>query len=169
MARVLTFVAVLALAGAALAAGVVHLGWECYALNFRYPADPRNPYVYAHTSTDTLKLAAQIERFSRVSPEGHRMMIHVVTPENYWPLPWYLRRFDRDRVGYWQESDVWARDTSRLPPPSVIILTAQVMETVDRHLGGDYHKGILFGLRPGVLLYVYVREDLWQAFLRAAS
>ena len=40
-----------------------------------------------------------LERLAEVSPEGHAMTIHVVTPENYWPLPWYLRRFEQ--VGWW--------------------------------------------------------------------
>ena len=51
----------------------VHLGWESYWLNFRLSADQRNPYVYAHTSSDVLNLAAQMERLARVAPEGHEM------------------------------------------------------------------------------------------------
>jgi uncharacterized protein (TIGR03663 family) len=146
-----------------LAAGLTHLGREAYALSFRYCADQRNPYVYAHTSPDVLNLARQMERLAEVAPEGHSLTIHVVTPENYWPLPWYLRRFDSARVGYWQDASAWSRDAARLPRPAVVILTSDVQPTVDAALRGDYNRQMLFGLRPGVLLSVYVRDDLWQA------
>jgi len=153
------------LAGLLLAAAVAHLGRECYLLNFRFPADQRNPYVYAHTSTDVLNLAAQMERLAGVSAEGHAMVIHVVTPENYWPLPWYLRQFDADRVGYWQDVKSWWDDTRQHPPPSVILLAPELQPEVDAKLRTAYNRQMIFGLRPEVFLAGYVREDLWEAFL----
>lgn len=157
------------LAGAVLIAGVGHLGWETYWLNFRLHADQRNPYVYAHTSADVLNLAKQMERLARAAPDGHAMVIHVVAPENIWPLPWYLRRFDRNHVGYWQDPAAWSRDSAESPPPSVIILTPEAQPAVDAHLRAEYNRQMLFGLRPGVFLSVYVREDLWQAFVGGAK
>jgi len=97
------------------------------------------------------------------------MVIQVVTTENYWPLPWYLRSFNRDHVGYWQDPARWQRETSRQPPPSVIILTGEVQPYVDAHLRAAYNKQMIYGLRPGVLLSVYAREDVWQKFLSAAE
>jgi uncharacterized protein (TIGR03663 family) len=157
------------LASGLLIAGAVHLGWETYWLSFRLYADQRNPYVYAHTSSDVLHLAAQIERLARAAADGHEMAIHVVTAENYWPLPWYLRRFDRNRVGYWPDAAAWARDAAGRPPPSLILLTPDAQATVDDHLRKAYNKQMIFGLRPGVLMSVYVRDDLWQAFLTATA
>jgi uncharacterized protein (TIGR03663 family) len=167
--RVLPGRALKLLAGAILIAGAVHLGWESYWLNFRLYADQRNPYVYAHTSTDVLNLAAQVERLARVAPEGHDMTINVVTPENYWPLPWYLRRFNPDHVGYWDNVGDWSRQTAPYPPPCVILLTADIQPAVDARLRAGYAKQMIFGLRPGVLISVYVREDLWQAFIAAVQ
>ncbi len=162
-----------ALAAVGLAAGVAHLAWQCYALNFRYCADhQRNPWVYAHTSSNVLELASRMERLAGLSPDGHDMVIHVVTPENCWPLPWYLRRFNADRIGYWQDPAAWSKDTAQHPPPSVIILTPDVQEAVDAHLAASYtvsyNRQMLYGLRPEVFLSVYVRDDLWQKFLSAA-
>jgi uncharacterized protein (TIGR03663 family) len=160
-----------ALAAAVLAAGLAHLGWECYQLNFnvRLQADQRNPYVYAHTSTDVLNLAQQLERLAAVSPEGQDLVIHVVTPENYWPLPWYLRQFRRDHIGYWQDPAVWIQDTRQMPPPAVIMLTSAAQDQVDAHLRGSYNQQMMYGLRPGEPVMVYVREDLWRAFVAAAE
>jgi uncharacterized protein (TIGR03663 family) len=147
-----------------MAAGAVHLAWECYVLNFRLDNDERNPYVYAQTSADAVKLGQQIERLSHFSADGHDMVIHVVTPENYWPLPWYLRQFNRHRhVGYWHGEADWWNETNRLPPPAVIILAPELQPSIDAHLRAAYNRQMIYGLRPGVLLSVYVREDLWQA------
>jgi hypothetical protein len=99
------------------------------------------------------------------------MAIHVVTPENTWPLPWYLRKFDPHpwrqeyrSVGYWQDPARWANDIATLPPPAVIILTPDVQQTVNARLSTAYNQQMMFGLRPEVFVSVYVREDLWQAF-----
>ena len=152
-----------------LVAGAAHLGRESYQLNFRFFADLRNPYVYAHSSGDVVELAKQMERLAQASPDGHDLVIHVVTPENYWPLPWYLRQFNRNHIGYWQDVSAWRDDTRPYPPPPVIMLAAEVQAEVDAHLRAGYNQQMMYGLRPGVLLQVYVREDLWQAFTAAAA
>lgn len=159
------FMPLKAVAAGLLLAGAAHLGRQTYWLNFRLDADPRNPYVYAHTSRDVLNLAVQMERLARVSPRDHRMVIHVVMPENYWPLPWYLRQFDRDRVGYWQDPAVWAADVARGPAPEIVLLSPEVRSTVDAQLRSAYNQQMIFALRPGVFVSAYVREDLWRAFL----
>jgi uncharacterized protein (TIGR03663 family) len=146
-----------------LAAGLAHLGWQSYLLNFRFYAEGRNPWVYAATSPDVRNLAREIERIAAAAPNEQEMTIHVVTPDNYWPLPWYLRQFRPGQVGYWQDAAAWAEDSRRCPPPAVLILTADVQPVVDRALRASYNKQMIFGLRPGVLVTVYVREDLWRS------
>jgi predicted membrane-bound mannosyltransferase len=163
-----TLPAKIAVAGL-LAAGLWPLHGESQWFNGRLAADARNPYVYAHSSTDVKNLAAQAERLAAVSPAGHELIIHVVTPENYWPLPWYLRRFNRDHIGYWQDAEAWWRDTRTLPPPAVVILTSDVQESVDERLSGPYNRQMIYGLRPGVLLSVYVQQDLWDAMLASQA
>ena len=57
-----------------------------------YSADPRNPYVYNHTSHDVVKLGQTIRALAAKHPEGGNMPIIVYkAPEGGWPLPWYLR------------------------------------------------------------------------------
>jgi len=148
-----------------LAAAAAHLGWQAYLLSFRYYADARNPLNYAHPTKDILNLAARMEQLARAAPEGHDMMVHVVTPENYWPLPWYLRRFNQDHVGYWHDAGAWWEDVKGLPPPAVVILSQDVQAAVDDKLTGAYNRQSMYGLRPGVVLNVYAREDLWEAML----
>ena len=86
--------------GALLMVASAQLGWQACRASFPYCASPGNPYVYAQTSPDILKLVDKIEALARVSPDGHDLVVKVMSDhDSYWPLPWYLRRFTR--VGYW--------------------------------------------------------------------
>ena len=103
-----------ALAALALAAGMLQLGWQSYHLNFRFAADPRNPYCYAHTPPDLVRLAGRLDLAAQRLPAGHDMLIHVVA-DNFWPLPWYLRHFNPERVGYWRSAAEWAEQNRSAP------------------------------------------------------
>ena len=90
------------------------------------------------------------------------MIIKVITPENYWPLPWYLRQFNQDHVGYYHEvpADCDA---------SVILTTPDVQEALEERLKGSYNKQSIHGLRPGVFMPIYVEQSLWDALVEKWS
>jgi len=142
----------------ALVAGAVHLGWQAHRASFRFCVDQRNPYVYAHTSPDAMKLVRRVKEVAEVSPDGYGAIVKVITPTNYWPLPWYLRRFQTGHVGYYHEvpEDVDA---------SVIITSPDVAEAVEANARQAYNRMSTYGLRPGVLMSVWIREPLWDALV----
>ena len=87
-----------ALIGLVLAGGVVHLGWQAYQASYRYSSDPRNPYVYAHTSRDIFQIEKQVREVMALYPAAYPetypkepAVMQVFFLKNYWPLPWYLR------------------------------------------------------------------------------
>jgi len=145
-----------ALAGALLALAVCQLTGQAYRSAFVFHADTRNPYVYAQTSPDLVKLANRAEQIAAVHPDGHEMLVKVIVPDSdYWPLPWYLRRFGH--VGYWPAPPD--------EPDAAVIISAPELETsLDSRLRDSYQKEY-FALRPGVLLLTYIRSDLWEEFL----
>ena len=157
--------------GIVLAGLAAHLGWESYWLNFRLYADQRNPYVYAHTSTDVLNLTRHLDRLAQASPAGRDLLVKVISSENPWPLPWYLRKFDR--VGWWRigapdDADLaagWCQSVPDDADADVIIATTDLQAELDKRLRGSYNKQGIYGLRPGVLMMVYVDERLWETFL----
>lgn len=128
---------------------------------FLYSADTRNPYVYAHTSTALVRLVDQLEELARLHPDGREMRVDIVKPDgDYWPLPWYLRHFER--VGYWPA-----------PPSSiqaaVLITDPATAPHIAESLADDaYHAGFS-ALRPGVNLVYFVEHALWQALLEDRS
>ena len=78
-----------------LASAAAHLGWQAFSGSFRFAADPRNPYVYAHTGTDVFEIVGRLKDLARAHPDGSSMPLQIISRENLWPLPWYLRGFSR--------------------------------------------------------------------------
>lgn len=145
-----------AAACAVLLAGAAHLGWQAYRASFPFCADPRNPYVYAQTGTDSLRLVERVDALAEIHEQGRKMLIKVVTaPQDYWPLPWYLRKFSN--VGYWQEPPTDA-------DAPVVITSTELQPAIEKTLQRDYQVEY-YGLRPDVLLVAYIRRDLWDAFM----
>ncbi|MBM3305094.1 MAG: TIGR03663 family protein [Candidatus Aminicenantes bacterium] len=137
-----------------LAAGFLHLAWQGYRANFVGHSDPSNPYVYAQTSPDLLKLVEQVEEAAAGSPEGAAMLIKIVAPpDETWPLPWYLRRFTR--VGYWTDVE----EAGELGEADAVIASAAFADTVGERLGNGFRLSY-FGLRPEVVLALFVKRPL---------
>ncbi len=128
-----------------------HLAFQSVRGNSaRFECDERNPCVYSHTSRDAIRLSDRLHQIAAVSPDGKKMVVKFMSKE-YWPLPWYLR--DLPNVGYW--------DKPANPAGASIIISSPEFN-LDF---GDGWQTELFGLRPGVLLQVHIRRDLWQKFI----
>lgn len=160
LVRLARYVPLRALVGVGFAAGALHLGVQAYRANFVYYADTRNPYVYAHTSTDVLRLAQRVNDLAELHPDGRAMLVKVMAPgADYWPLPWYLRRLQQ--VGYW----TYVPDT---PDAPVVIASVELEDALAGRLCGLYQQEY-YGLRPEVLLTVYIRSDLWATFMESRA
>ena len=53
----------------AFALAAANLGWQAWRASVTYAADPRNPYVYAQTVPDTVRMAARIRELAAVHPD----------------------------------------------------------------------------------------------------
>ncbi|HUT08562.1 MAG TPA: flippase activity-associated protein Agl23 [Candidatus Latescibacteria bacterium] len=139
---------------AVLVPGFVNLAIQAYRADFIAHSDPANPYVYAQTSPDFLKLVAAVEKIAAASPEKKDLLIKVVAPpDETWPLPWYLRSFGR--VGYWTSAEA----AGAIGDAAVVIASAANVEKVAAALGDGYQQEF-YGLRPEVVLSLFIRRDL---------
>jgi len=148
------------------------LGLQAYMANRFFNIELGNPYVYAHTTKDVLKIARRVKEVSRVYPAGVDMPILVVCPDGYyWPLPWYLRSFKN--VGYYNDVN-----EIRTPAP-VVIASAGIQERLIGRLfeisrAGEKNLYVsLFDknieLRPQVELRGYITKDLWDEWQTSKS
>ncbi len=158
---------------AALVAAAGHLAWQAWRASFAAYEDPHNPYVYAHTTNDVPPLARRVEQIAAVHGDGKAMHVQVICPDDdYWPLPWYLRRLGR--VG-------WFGQVPEGPAAPLIITQPEMEPSLLKYLyldqpPGQRHlyvplaaaqEGQDWQLRPHVPLRAYVRLQLWEAYLAA--
>jgi uncharacterized protein (TIGR03663 family) len=135
-----------------------HLAGQAWRASVTYASDPRNPYVYAQTVPDAVRMATRIRELATLHPAGVRMLVSVLAPPHeQWPLPWYLRAMPH--VGYWTALD----DALALNAP-VIVASMDQTAALDGTLG-DRYVSEFYGLRPEVLLTLYVERELWERFL----
>jgi uncharacterized protein (TIGR03663 family) len=147
---------------AALAIASAQLGVQAWRAAVTYAADPRNPYVYAQTVPDAVRMAARIRDLSALDAHGAGLQVSVIaSPYEQWPLPWYLRTMPN--VGYWTAPG----DPVALQAP-VIVASIEFTPALDAALG-DRYVAEFYGLRPDVLQALYVERGLWDRFLAQAK
>ena len=131
-----------ALAAAALALTVA-LAHDTRLRVFLRSSDERNPYAYAHTVEDVLRLPERLDRIAKKNPAGRDLRIAVIATDA-WPLPWYLRRFPN--TGFWQPNqDPGLAD--------VYITSLEAAEPQAKRLGNRHAE--FFGIRPDVLALLW--------------
>ena len=141
-----------------LGVGVLHLALQARLLSqdLRFRADPKNPYIYAQTVWGTRDLVQRIEGIAKVAPEGHDTTIKVISPESYWPLPWYLRQFKR--AG-------WFEQLPGDPFAPIILTSAKLGAALDDKSNKAYIMTGYYELRPNIFLELYVERGLWEKFV----
>ncbi|MGD8453507.1 MAG: TIGR03663 family protein [Phycisphaerae bacterium] len=144
-----------------LTVGIAHLGVQTVRADGRFTNDPRNPYVYAHPVSDVLKLTGYIDRLARTQPADQPLVIHVIVP-NCWPLPWYLRH--HEHVGYWEDVPAGVGTGA-----GVVIASSRFADQLDPLLGDTCDVPRYYGLRRDETLVVYVRRDVYAAFVVAET
>jgi len=150
-----------------LAFGLLGLGLQAYVTSYIYYTSPSNPYVYAHPTKKVFDLENRVRQIASVHPSGDNMYIQIISPENYWPIPWYLRDFPN--VGYWNEPDM------NTPVAPVIIASQKVEQEIlaliyevpppgQRNLYVPLFDSKYIELRPNVRMLGLVTNELWESF-----
>jgi uncharacterized protein (TIGR03663 family) len=113
---------------------------------FQIPADEKNPYAYAQTGEDLLRLPARLEELARQNKISNPRI--AVVAADAWPLPWYLRKFSQ--VGYWQ----LGQETGTA---DFFITTTNVFGKLAERLKN--FRPEFFGVRPNVLIILWTPEE----------
>jgi len=133
------------------------LGVQSWRASFVYSTDRRNPYVYAQTVPDILNLVQRAEGLARVSPNGYETIIKVIAPEgDYWPLPWYLRRFKQ--IG-------WYDKLPEDPYAPIVVVSSKLNAQLDEKSERKWIMAGLSELRPGKFFELYVELELWKKYV----
>jgi len=145
-----------------------HLALEVYEANWVHYADSRNPYVYAHPTTEVFTAVEKVREYAGLTTPDYPggVPVQIVAPGNdYWPLPWYLRSF---KLGCY----------SSIPEPNeigpLILVSSSLEGTLAHRLYVEmpvekrrmymylFDSPYYIWLRPQVGLMGFVRKDLWE-------
>jgi uncharacterized protein (TIGR03663 family) len=121
------------------------IGYDTRQWVFQFPADEKNPYAYAHTGEDLLRLPVRLEQLARENKNSNPRI--AVVAADAWPLPWYLRKFSQ--VGYWQPG----QETGGA---DFFITTTDVSGELAGRLKN--FRPEYFGARPNVLLVLWTPD-----------
>jgi uncharacterized protein (TIGR03663 family) len=120
----------------------VLIGHDTQQRVFVNPADEKNPYAYAHTGEDLLRLPDRLEELAQQNRMQNPRI--AVIAADAWPLPWYLRKFSQ--VGFWQPGqETGAAD--------FFITTTDVSGNLAEQLKDLRPE--YFGVRPNVLVILW--------------
>ncbi|MSU63850.1 MAG: TIGR03663 family protein [Pedosphaera sp.] len=144
---------------AVLLALTLQLTWQSWRGSFVYSSDRRNPYVYAQTVPDLLNLVQRAEGLARVAPAGYDTIVKVISPQSdYWPLPWYLRRFKQ--MG-------WYDKLPEDPFAPIVVVSSKFDAKLDEKSDKKWIMAGLSQLRPGNAFELYVELELWKKYVAA--
>jgi predicted membrane-bound mannosyltransferase len=133
------------------------LAHETWANTLKRPADPTIAFAYSPTVSSIRKVELRLNQIAALDPAKKAMTIYVIAPENdYWPLPWYLRKFEN--VGYFT-----------VMPPSLdaaSIVISIMGDSPALDLPDSQWEPEFYGLRPDVLMQMFIRKPLWDAFIK---
>jgi uncharacterized protein (TIGR03663 family) len=135
--------------------GIVTQFKQARAATGRLASDARNPFAYVPTRRDVESLESWLARLRDITPAGTLEPVAVIGGD-YWPLPWYLRAFDK--TGYWNELPP---DLEAMPLVFSMPDTAEVVS----NLLTDTHVALPRGLRPDVPVILYLRKDIWELWM----
>jgi uncharacterized protein (TIGR03663 family) len=120
---------------------------QCISVNFYKSMDPDQRMVYTQASPDIRELMEKIEGFNR---GNDTLRLDVVDPDDlYWPLPWYLRDFEK--AGYYRK------------PPTNINYDAIIVPAaykIYREIPTEEYASYNFTLRPGRDFTLYYDKNL---------
>ncbi len=144
--------------------------WQTYDTNFKYPYQPENPFTYSQATPDVITLAKIVTDIADSTSEGKNILIDVTAPNSdYWPLPWYLRKF---------KNVAWNNEVKNSIYKFPIIISVpkyenQIIEKL-YSMPPPGQKNLyvpLFDqyleLRPGVELRGYIQKDVLDIYNRS--
>lgn len=125
----------------------------------RFANDGRNPYSYGPTTRDAERLGRWLEELAQMPTIDESGPVAVVG-RDYWPLPWYLRKFAQ--IGYWPS-------VSTLPRGLGIVIAMPAEEAACTRLLGATHQRFPRSLRSNLPITLYLRNDLWAQWIEPPS
>ncbi len=137
-----------------------------------YSSSPENPFVYSHAEREIKAVEPLLTEITAVQSEYLSTPIYVAASKSdYWPLPWYLRKFKNTS---WNETIT--NDVYKFP---IILASTDLENVLIKNLytlppAGSVNLYVpLFDstmyIRPGKEIRGYIRKDYLDNYLNSLS
>jgi uncharacterized protein (TIGR03663 family) len=141
----------------ALLGAAAQLAFQARLATNRLAADQRNPWVYAHTSKDLLRLVDRVLGVARIHGDATQLAVNVMAPGgDYWPLPWYLRSLKEAR---------WSPGVPADPFAPVVVASARLHLALDEKSDKRWLSVGYYEHRPRVFFEMFVELELWKRYV----
>ncbi len=149
-----------------------HNLFQTYKTSFAQCFQPENPFTYSQSTLEIVEVSDKIIRVALANPNETDVMINVIAEDNdYWPLPWYLRKL---------KNIAWNNHvTNSVFQFPIIIATPGFEDEIINNVYNSPPPGKrnlyvpLFDentfLRPNIEIRGYVQKDLYDYYLRSAT
>lgn len=145
---------------------------QTYFNSIVYSANPHNPFVYSHPESDIKEVEPLLTKVIAVQSEYLKTPIYVASSNSdYWPLPWYLRKFKR--VSW---NDEVTNDVYKFP---IILASPELEKDLIEKLYSIPPAGSVnlyvplfekqINLRPTKEIRGYIRKDYFDKYYNALS
>jgi uncharacterized protein (TIGR03663 family) len=140
---------------------------QSYYISIVHSSIPQNPFVYSHAESDVKLIEDLVLKISDAQSEKRNTPIYIAAPKSdYWPLPWYLRKFNKTS---WNK-DI-TEDVYKFP---IVITTPEYENDLIEKLYSKVSAGSvnlyvpLFArqmeIRPGKEIRGYIRKEYYDNF-----
>ncbi|KAF0151785.1 MAG: membrane-bound mannosyltransferase-like protein [Ignavibacteria bacterium] len=135
---------------------------QAYFNSIIYSSHQKNPFVYSHTESDIKTVEPLLTKVTAVQSEYLNTPVYVAASKNdYWPLPWYLKKFKKISWNEEITNDVYKfpiilaspdlenaliENLYSLPPDGSVNLYVPLFDST-------------INLRPGKEIRGYIRKD----------
>ncbi|MBK7106972.1 MAG: TIGR03663 family protein [Ignavibacteriae bacterium] len=151
---------------------VSHNIFQTYLTNFKFPYQLGNPFTYSQPTPDVISASENIIKVAESDSTNINIFVNVISKNNdYWPLPWYLRKIKNIA---WNENV--PNDIHHF---EIIITTPDFEEEIINKLYSLPEPGKinlyvpLFNdyttIRPNVEIIGIVRNSLHEKYLRTLN
>lgn len=122
----------------------------------RLDSDARNPFAYVPTRKDAESMSAWLQQLHGIDRSQDWGGVAVVG-SGFWPLPWYLRGLEP--IKHWPQANEAVK-----PFPLILAMPEQVEAVAGLTMAT--HVMVPRGLRDGVPVHLFIRQDLWDHWMQ---
>lgn len=145
--------------------GSVHLLYQTFLTSFYDSSSPNNPYTYSQPTKEIFLLTDEL---NKIINYDQKLKICIIADNNqYWPLPWYLRKAENTAWHSAPSDDLYTFDVI-ISEPKYLDKITDILFNLPEQGKIDLYVPIIkkdIQIRPGKYFTCYIKNDIYLEYL----